>query len=105
MHRLLMTLLLAASMPLAAQILEPLPAPPPPPQGLEDDPDAPEVTILQRDGDRVEEYRKNGQLYMVKVTPAHGVPYYLIDHKGDGNMTRHDGRPETSVPMWVIKSW
>ena len=105
MHRLLMTLLLAASMPLAAQILEPLPPPPPPPEGMEDDPQEPEVTILQRGGDRVEEYRMNGRLYMVKVTPPHGVPYYLIDQHGDGVLIRRDQRPELMVPMWVIKSW
>lgn len=105
MPRFLMILLLAVSMPVAAQILEPLPPPPPPPEGMTDDPAEPEVTIMQRDGDQVEEYRSNGRLYMVKVTPAHGVPYYLIDQKGDGVMIRHDQRPELSVPMWVIKSW
>jgi len=28
-----------------------------------------------------------GKLYMVKVTPPHGVPYYLVDPGGDGNGT------------------
>lgn len=46
-----------------------------------------------------------GKLYMVKVTPPHGVPYYLIDKEGNGQMVRHDGTPELAVPMWVIKSW
>jgi hypothetical protein len=35
---------------------------------------------------RVEEYRMNGVLYMVKVTPTVGPPYYLIDTTGDGNL-------------------
>lgn len=105
MHRLLMILLLTASLPLAAQILEPLPPPPPPPEGVEENIGEPEVTILQRDGDQVEEYRINGRLYMVKVTPPHGVPYYLIDQHGDGVLTRRSQQPDLSVPMWVIKSW
>lgn len=105
MTRFLMILLLATSLPVAAQILEPLPPPPPPPEGMTDDPVEPEVTILQRGSDEVQEYRMNGKLYMVKVTPAHGVPYYLVDQKGDGVMIRRDQQPELSVPMWVIKSW
>ncbi len=85
--------------------LEPLPEPPPPPAGMSDDFE-PEVTILQRDGDTVEEYRMNGRLYMIKVTPPHGVPYYLIDQHGRGEMVRYpDSSPTLSVPMWVIRSW
>jgi hypothetical protein len=55
----------------------------------------------------MEEYRMNGKLYMVKVTPAHGVPYYLIDQRGDGSWVRNDaiGGERLSVPMWVIKTF
>lgn len=102
-----MPLLLAIALPASAQMLpqlEPLPEPPPPPDMMEGF--EPEVTILQRDGDTVEEYRMNGRLYMVKVTPPHGVPYYLIDRQGDGILARHPGTsPPLSVPMWVIRSW
>lgn len=105
MTRFLMILLLAFSLPAAAQILEPLPPPPPAPEGMTDDPSEPEVTIFQRDGNEVQEFRMNGKLYMVKVTPPHGVPYYLVDQRGDGVMIRRDQRPELSVPMWVIRSW
>lgn len=84
--------------------LQPLPAPPPIPgmaEGFE-----PEVTIVQRGEDMVEEFRANGRLYMVKVTPPHGTPYYLIDQKGDGVMVQwHQSMPTLSVPMWVIRSW
>ena len=100
-------LLLALALPAAAQRmpqLEPLPEPPPPPgimEGFE-----PEITITQRDGDTVEEYRINGQLYMVRVTPPHGVPYYLVDERGDGVMVRwQQSTPTLSVPMWVIRAW
>jgi hypothetical protein len=37
------------------------------------------------------------------VTPPHGVPYYLVDDKGDGRMTRQEPLDSgLRVPMWVI---
>jgi len=108
MRRLLMSLLFALALPAAAQDrpanLEPVPEPPPPPPGYQPDPALePQVTIIQRGEDTVEEFRINGRLYMIKVTPPHGTSYYLVDEKGDGNMARRDP-PGTSlrVPMWVI---
>lgn len=100
-------LLLTLATPLAAQQLpelQPLPEPPPMPAGQTDEFE-PEVTIVQRGEDTVEEYRVRGHLYMIKVTPPHGVPYYLVDRHGDGVMVRHDGESRVSVPMWVIHSW
>ena len=111
MRKLLAALLLSMALPaLAAEragVLQPIPDPPPPPPGFELDPALePQVTIIRRGSDTVEEYRVGGKLYMLKVTPAHGRPYYLIDEKGDGRMTRQEGldfgvRP----PLWVIHSW
>ena len=106
MRRTLIALLLAATVPAFAQQpppLEPIPEPPPMPAGAEAD--EPEVTIVKRGEDTVTEYRIRGKLYMVKVTPPHGVPYYLIDKEGNGQMVRHDGAADLAVPMWVIKSW
>jgi len=117
MRRVLMLALLFALSPLggvgpaAAQQppagSQPLPEPPPPPPGLELDPALePQVTITKRGDDRVEEYRIHGKLYMLKVTPPHGVPYYLIDEKGDGRMTRQDPLDSgLRVPMWVIHTF
>jgi uncharacterized protein DUF2782 len=84
--------------------LEPIPEPPPPPPGMEPDPELEaKVTIVKRGGDTVEEYRIGGRLYMMKVTPPHGVPYYLVDHNGNGVMTRSEvGDPGLSPPQWVI---
>ena len=98
--------LLAAGLARAqAPLLEPLPEPPPPPPGMEEDFE-PEVTIVRRGEDTVEEYRIRGRVYMIKVTPPHGVPYYLVDQSGDGTMVRYqDALPHLSVPMWVIRSW
>jgi hypothetical protein len=108
----LAVLLFAAALPVAAQqskppVLQPVPEPPPPPPGYElDSAIEPQVTILKRGTDTVEEYRIGGKLYMIKVTPASGTPYYLVDHRGDGTFTRQDNfdsgiRP----PMWVIFSF
>ncbi|HJR72724.1 MAG TPA: DUF2782 domain-containing protein [Luteimonas sp.] len=37
-------------------------------------------------GDTIEEWRVNGRLHTVKVTPARGPVYYLIDSDGDGQI-------------------
>lgn len=84
--------------------LQPVPEPPAPPPGYQPDPALePQVTIIKRGEDRVEEYRINGKLYMVKVTPPHGVPYYLVDSRGDGRMVRQEPLDSgLRVPQWVI---
>ena len=78
MRRLVFILLMCAALPVYAQSkpqLQPIPEPPPPPPGYELDPALePQVTILKRGLDTVEEYRIGGILYMVKVTPANGRP-------------------------------
>ncbi len=85
--------------------LEPLPDIPPPP-GMVDPMLEPQITIVQRGEDRVEEYRVRGQLYLIKVTPRHGRPYYLVDHRGDGQMRRYDDlSPNFQVPLWVIHTF
>ncbi len=63
----------------------------------------PVVTITTRGDDLIEEYRMNGRLYMVKVTPGKGKPYYLIDPEGKGEFRRSELQPSISVPTWVIK--
>jgi Protein of unknown function (DUF2782) len=65
-----------------------------------------QVTITKKDGMTVEEYRVGGRLYMIKITPKHGKPFYLVDDRGDGRFARQDPldfglRP----PMWVIKKF
>jgi hypothetical protein len=110
-----LTGLLAAGLPPAALAqanrpadLQPIPEPPPPPAPLDgsDVSTEPQVTIIQRGDDKVEEYRVNGKLYMVKVTPPHGKPYYLMDENGSGAMTRYDDMDSgLRVPKWVIFSF
>lgn len=112
-HILQLTVLLAAlagALSASAQDrlkAQPIPEPPPPPPGFELDPAMePQVTIRKRGEDIVEEYRIGGKLYMLKVTPPGGRPYYMIDDRGDGKFVRYDGRDEgIRPPMWVIHSW
>lgn len=77
--------------------------PPIPPSISGDAADQPEVTITQEAGQTVEEYRANGKLYMIKITPKHGVPYYLIDERGDGKFARHETLDSgLRVPRWIL---
>ena len=96
-----------ARTPGAERQLQPIPEPPPPPPGFELDPSLePQVTIQRRGTETIEEFRIRGRLYMVKVTPAHGVPYYLIDDAGKCEFTRRDELDtRTRVPMWVIHTF
>lgn len=93
---------------LSARAEPEVPAPPPlPPEGSArsvPDPGAlePEITITSKGTEIHEEYRYHGELYMVKVIPAKGPPYYLI-YDERGNERRSDIEPEIVAPSWVIK--
>lgn len=66
----------------------------------------PKVTIVHRANAVIEEYRVNGKLYMIRVIPRIGFPYYLVDTTGDGSYdTRTTDLDSMAVPMWVIYSW
>ena len=66
----------------------------------------PQIIIRNKGTYQEEEYRLHGKLYMVKVTPPKGKPYFLIDNIGDGKFLRYDGPAvPLVVPMWVIKTF
>jgi len=71
---------------------------------IQDEPvDEPQVTITKQSGQTVEEYRANGKLYMIKITPKHGAPYYLIDDRGDGKFARQESLDSGfRVPRWIL---
>jgi len=107
LQRLLIAAALAAVLPVSAQDpskAQPIPEPPPPPRGFELDPTLePQVTIRKRGEDTVEEYRIGGKLYMLKVTPPGGRPYYMLDERGDGKFSRQEAHDSgVRPPMWVI---
>jgi hypothetical protein len=99
--------------PLAAVAAWALAQPAEPPEPADDRPPAlvplddsvePQITIREQEGEIVEEYRVNGRLYKIRVTPLRGEPYILVDHRGDGSFVPHEGpgTPGLSVPQWVI---
>ena len=87
--------------------LEPLPEAPPPPPEIASDPDLePQVTIVRRENETIEEFRVNGRLTMVKVTPRHGRPYYLVADGASGGFVRRDSLDSgLRIPMWVLFSF
>jgi hypothetical protein len=106
-------ILTALTLPAAAQSTArprppgtvPLEEAPPPPAMVEGDPAlAPQVTTRTEGGQTFQEYRVKGKLYMVRVTPAHGRPYVLMDHRGDGTFMRQDNPLDNGVrvPQWVL---
>jgi hypothetical protein len=87
----------------APKDLQPLEEFTPPAMSSETDTDEPEVTIIKKnDGETVEEYRMNGELYMMKVTPKVGAPYYLYKEDQEGNWTNTGPIPPLSIPKWTI---
>jgi len=111
MHRLAITLLFLFCCTATVHADDALPEPPPPvkqyqaptPEETETAIPEPEVVITTRGEDRYEEYRVGGVLYMIKVIPKVGKPYYLIDREGRGEFDRSDFLPSVRPPMWVIK--
>lgn len=78
----------------------------PVPDGAPGPDDAAAITIKPSPQGRVVEYRANGKLYMLKVIPRVGKPYYLIDQRGDGQFARQDNLDSgMRPPMWVVKEF
>ena len=83
----------------------PLDEAPPPPAMVEADPALePQVSIRTEGDQTIQEYRIRGKLYMQRVTPKHGKPYILMDHKGDGTFSKQDNTLDNGVhvPQWVL---
>ncbi len=106
--------LLAGPLPAQDELEKP---PPIPPEELEDVPIPPKiqgeqieptVTIREEEERTIEEYSYKGQVYMVKITPKGGVPYYYIDTDGDGKLEL-DMDKQALNPVqpayWKVKEW
>lgn len=107
-----MFMFLSVGTPVTAGETEPelkdVPEPPDIPPAIESgEPIEPEVTIIKKQDATVYEHRINGRLYMVKIVPLIGKPYYLVDQDGDGSLeTRvNDIYSNINVPQWVIFEW
>ena len=94
----------ARSRPAGTLPLDEVPPPPPITQAPSVDDEAVVTRRTDDNGQVIEEYRVRGKLYMQKVTPRHGKPYVLMDHKADGSFTKLDNSIDghLSVPQWVL---
>jgi len=84
--------------------LEPLPAPPVFTAEAETAPgDEAEITIIKQTELTIEEYRSGNRIYMIKITPKIGPPYYLVDDRGDGKFARQESLDSGfRAPRWII---
>jgi hypothetical protein len=86
----------------------PVPETPPMPEAVQSGETLePEVRIIRREREVITEYRQEGRLYMVKITPVVGPVYWLVDGDGDGSLeTRYaELAPGILIPAWVLFSW
>ena len=99
-----LALLLAAPVAFAQDVPIPEKIPSPPSEETE-----PTVTIRTgENGDVIQEYRQNGAVYMVRVTPAGGgVAYTLMDSNGDGKLDKEDAEDAGGVSpvYYTIYEW
>lgn len=66
----------------------------------------PEVRIIRKKDVSIEEYRVNGQLRFIKITPSVGSPYYMVDTDGDGVLeTREDNFTNPPINQWILLKW
>jgi hypothetical protein len=67
----------------------------------------PDITIIRKGKKTIQEYRRGGRLYMIKVVPDIGPPYYFIDNDGDGKMDvrSNDLDKGSNINMWKILEW
>lgn len=98
----------AAEEPVALEQPPAVPEPPELPSPIQSGEEmAPDITIVRKGSDTLHEYRRNGKLYMVKVQPQVGPPYYLLDTNGDGQMDvkKNDLDKGSQVNQWLLFEW
>lgn len=66
----------------------------------------PDVRIIRKKDAVIEEYRVNGHLRFIKITPSVGNPYYMVDTDGDGILeTRNDNFANPPINQWILLEW
>ncbi len=89
-----------AAAPGDAELLEEVPSPP---KIIEGQPiDKPTINKRKDGENQVEEYSINGNVYMIKVTPPSGKPYYLHREDRDGDWVNDGPTRPLSVPKWTL---
>ena len=68
------------------------------------DPSLPEVRVRQQGDNSVQEYSRNGRVYMVVVTPKNGVPQtYMVDP--EGRLVDEHGQKPARPVMYKVLEW
>ncbi|RKT45648.1 DUF2782 domain-containing protein [Thiocapsa rosea] len=76
------------------------------PSPITGEPVEPEITIIESGDDVIYEYRIRGVLYMVRIQPQFGPPYFLFDTNGDGILDMQENAANNiSIPQWVLFEW
>jgi Protein of unknown function (DUF2782) len=67
----------------------------------------PDVTIIKKGEETIEEHRENGTVYMVKVNPSVGLPYAWVDMDRDGTLDsqHNDNMRHMNINRWTLFSW
>lgn len=68
----------------------------------------PEEITERKEGDQVvTEYRRFGQVYLIKIKPKVGASQYMVDRDGDGRFeTKTENLSEEfDLPKWRIGTW
>lgn len=65
----------------------------------------PDVTIREAGEYVVEEYRRNGKVWMVRYVPKEGVPYTFIDSDGDGRLEGDPREGRIQPVYFTIYEW
>lgn len=64
----------------------------------------PDVAVRQEGENTIQEYRQNGRVYMVVVTPKHG-PQQIYNVDPDGHMLDPNGQPPVKPVMYKVMQW
>lgn len=68
------------------------------------DPSLPEVRVHQQGDNSVQEYSRNGRVYMVVVTPKNGIPQtYMVDP--EGRLVDEHGQKPVRPVMYKVLEW
>jgi hypothetical protein len=81
-----------------------LPAPSERSVAADRDPSLPDVRVRQQGDNSVQEYSRNGRVYMVVVTPKNGIPQtYMVDP--EGRLVDEHGQKPTRPVMYKVLEW
>jgi hypothetical protein len=103
-------LLLVPTLSFAAAEAEPVAIPEQPelPQPVQSGEEMqPDITIIRKGKETIQEFRRNGQIYMIKIVPQVGPAYYMLDTNGDGKMDvkKNDLDKNTDINQWLLFEW